>query len=170
MIKGIIRDVGSELLETGKSTVRQAKQVSPGKIVKTASEQVAGSTSTNDPPPGLEDLQGKKVTSSQLSKMKQDDFQKQSQGINSTRVALKKLIIQRYQKLQQDVLQEEKEREQEEVKKQQQQAEELRLKQQEEEKKTASVVIPKGKKKKGGLGLFAKQKIGSRETKLGKMG
>ncbi len=162
-------EVIGELLETGKAVVKQAQQISPGKIVKTAAEQVTKASGGSDVPPGLEDLKGKKVTSTQLQQMKQNDAGKQKQEINSTRIALNRLIMQRYRQMQQDVLKEGKEREQEEMQKKQEEVQELQQKKIEEEQNAGSVALPKGKGGKG-IGIFAKQKKGSRETKLGKMG
>ncbi|MFC1711284.1 hypothetical protein ACFLZ1_01725 [Patescibacteria group bacterium] len=169
MVNRFGQDLIGEAMEIGQSIKKQAKQVSPGKIVKTAMEQVSGDSSSSDIPPGLEDLQGKKATPKQLAKMKQDDNTKQSQKISNTRAALKGMVIQRYKKMQQEVLTAEQKREQDKVETSQEELEEWKELQAEEEKKQSGSV-PKRRKGKGLLGIGTKQKKGTRELGKTKVG
>lgn len=167
MIKRIVRDTIGEILETGKSATKQAKQVSPSKIVKTASEQVAGDSTDGDDAtsPGLEDLQGKSVSSSQLQQLKQDDAVKKKKDLDTTRLELSRVKMERYKKMQQQVkLKGEEREEKERVKKEEEEAKEEQEKKMEEQKEEQAVQLPKGPDKQPGLGIFIKQKKGTREV------
>lgn len=170
MVKRIAGDVFGELLETGKTAVKQTKQISPRKIADTAVEQISGVNKIDTPPPGLEDLKGKKVSPAQLQRMRQNDAIKKSKGLGSTRLALKRLIIQRYQQIQQQILRKSEEKEQAGLEEEREELEELREKEEKEKKKPEVIKLPKGPKKKHRLGIFVRQKRGSKEIKLGKMG
>lgn len=169
MVKRFFHDALGEAVETGRSIANQGKQAMPGKIIKTAMEQVSGSSPNSDDIPGLEDLKNKKKTPLQLQQMKKRDNQNKSQKIDQTRIGLKKMIIQRYQQMQEKIKRKEEERDQEEVnKKRKEMAEKQREK--EEKQKESGLQMPKGKKPRGTLGIFSKQKRGSGEMKIGKAG
>lgn len=170
MVKRAAGEALAELLETGRTASQQAKKISPGKIADTAVEQVSG-ISKNDIPLGLEDLKGKKVTSTQLKKMQEDDAAKSQSRISSTRLTLKRLIIQRYQQIQQGILQKGKEREQAGLEEEREKAEALQAEKKEKKKtKSKKIKLPKGPRKRGRLGIFAKQRKGTGEIRLGKRG
>lgn len=169
MVKRAVGEAFAELLETGKTASQQAKKISPGKIADTAVEQVSG-ISKNDIPLGLEDLKGKKVTPTQLKKMQEDDAAKSQSGISFTRLTLKRLIIQRYQQIQQRILQKGEQRKQAGLEEERKKAEVLQAEKKEKEKKSEKVELPKGPRKRGRLGIFAKQKKGTGEIRLGKRG
>jgi len=169
MVKRFFHDALGEALETGKAAVKQAQQAS-GKMVKTAMEQVAGASYSDDAPPGLEDLKAKKKTPKQLQQLKQKDNFNSKQQIDSTRIGLNKMIISRYKEMQARIKQKEDQREQEEEQKKRQEMEVEQRKKQEQEKNKGTVQMPKGKQSKGILGMFRRRKRGSAESKLGKPG
>ena len=164
----VARDLAAEALEMGKSVVKQAGQIAPGKIAKTAVEQVQGGASS--PPPGLEDLKAKKPTPKQMKKLIQQDERQKEQGLTAARIGLKREMIKRYQKIQQDVLKEEKEREQERLRKQEEEMIAQREKQKKEESASQQPVQPKRTRKKGFLGIFQRQKKGTKELVKAKVG
>lgn len=166
-------EVLGEILETGKAAGQQLKQISPAKIINSAVEQVTGisPSSQNDAPPGLEDLKGKKFTPQQMQQMRQNDSRKRDQEIDKTRINLKRLIIQRYQQMQQALSGGRKEKEQEELKKEQEAMEETRKKEMKKQEMTQPVQLPKGRKPEGILGgIFVKQQRGTGEIRTAKVG
>jgi len=174
MIRRIAHDALGELMETGKSVGKQAgKQVSPKKVAQTAWEQVKGGSSSpaKGIPPGLEDLTAKQVPSAQLQQMKQKDVLERKEKLDQTRLGLKKIVLDRYRKMQQEIGQIEKQREQAKI--EEKKREELMKKKKEEEKREKeqqSAQLPKGKPQKGRLEAVLSRKKGSRETKRGKLG
>lgn len=188
-IKGLAEDVLGEALETGQSTTQQVKQFTPTQVATNTLEQVTGSVGSpqkNDLAPGLEDLKDKKIPPEKLKKMQEGDGQKTNQDLTNTRLGLeraKREKIQRYQQMQQKVLNVSKTKEQEEMKKEQTEYEEAQRKQQEEAAKNQALEMPhKGesgpnlfaiggkKKKKSILSIFAKQNQGTGEIRTAKLG
>lgn len=187
MLKGLIEDAFGEVLETGQTSQQQLKQITPTQIIKSALDQVGGTTSLpekSELPPGLEDLKDKKVPPEQLQRMKQGDGQKTNQDLTKTRLDLeraKREKILRYREIQQKVLNVSKTKEQEEMRKEQEDMQEAQRKQQEEMEKQ-QVVTPKsgsnvpgipglGKKKTHTkLDIFSQQKQGTGEIRTAKLG
>lgn len=168
MVRQIAQDVFGEILETGRSTARQAKQTSPAKIASKAMEQVTGQLSSDDIP-GLEDLKAKKMPPAKLWQKKQQDAVKSSQDISSTRLALKRLIVQRYQQMQDKIKQSREKKEQVVLEEQREEIEEVKIKEK-EARERGKIVLPKGPKSKGFLGIFSKQKKGTKELSKGVIG
>jgi len=170
---GSFRDeVLGEILETGKAAGQQLKQISPAKIISSALEQVTGisPSSQNDAPPGLEDLKGKKFTPQQMQQMRQNDSRRRDQEIDKTRISLKRLIIQRYQQMQQALSGRRKE-EEEALVKQREEMEEVREKEAKQQEQAQPVHLPKGRQTKGILGGIAvKQQRGTGEIRTAKIG
>ncbi len=186
-IKGLAEDVLGEALETGQATTQQVKQFTPTQVVTNTLEQVTGSVSLankNDLPPGLEDLKDKKVPPEKLKKMQEGDGQKTNQDLTNTRLGLeraKRERIQRYQQMQQKILNVSKTKEQEKMKKEQEGIQEAQRKQQEEMEKQQVVSLKSGSKEQGIFGfgkkktktkldIFTQQKQGTGEIRTAKLG
>jgi len=130
MVKRIGGDIFGELFETGKSTAKQIGQM-PGKIIKTAGQQIAGSTSNaklpkkiegklssskpdTKPDKGIGDLLPKSIDEKKMAQLKHSDTVERERGLTAARLELEKMKIQRYQRLQQEISNEEKKKEEEE--------------------------------------------------------
>ena len=121
MANSIVRDTFGEILETGKSVLRQTGQV-PKQIIKTAGQQIGGKkgpTVVEDqqaggknlgPEPNITDVLPKPVPLEKLKQMQQQDVLKSQKSLDATRSQLKAMQIRRYQKLQGEINKEEQKR------------------------------------------------------------
>lgn len=189
MVRRVVGDAFGELLETGKVAVKQAKQISPVKIAKTAAGQLTGSASRDKgvqekaleasvKSEGIKDALPEAVDPKKMQKLQQNEAHQKEKGLSEARSGLERIKIQRYQRLQQEILTEEKKKEQEisayeagkpgAARTHEEKAEliaEQRKKQEEEKEK--AIAQPTSKQPRG-MGIFArvKQKKGTKE--LGK--
>lgn len=180
MAANIIRDGFGELLETGKAVKKQAGQIAPGKIARTAVSQLTG-TGKQPPAPKLPvtrektaldsrsngkgpgDLTPQAMSEEEMKAMQQKDAARKEQGISSARAQLEQIKIQRYQTTQQEILAEQRKKEQGQLpayeagkpgaaRTVQERLKMEARKRKEEEEKKMSVQLPKSERKLPGLG------------------
>ena len=193
MVRRVTGDVFGELLETGKAAAKQAKQISPVKIAKTAAGQLTGSRSSqpnlkgarekgirvpSKTEEGIAEILPKSVSKKEMAQLQQkDNFQKEK-GLSETRSGLERIKIQRYQRLQQKILEEERRKEQKipayeagkpkAARTHEEKAEliaEARKKEEEEKKKP--IAQPTSKEPRG-MGIFARVRSKKGTKELGK--
>ncbi|PIS09081.1 hypothetical protein COT75_03390 [Candidatus Beckwithbacteria bacterium CG10_big_fil_rev_8_21_14_0_10_34_10] len=129
MINKFASQIGSSLWEAGKAVKKQASQISPGKILGTASNQLGitkpvksqglgkgplgqareGEVETLDKSAGdrglsTESLKGSGLNPEQLTNLKYKEARKTEEGLATTRAKLERVKIQRYQELEQKIL------------------------------------------------------------------
>lgn len=194
MVKNIGRQVFGELLETGKSTAQQAKQISPIKIAKTAAGQLTGSSSSSKPgikgirekgartgskaEEKIKDMPPTPIGKKKIANLEQRDAFKKERGLSEARSELERIKIQRYQKLQREILTEEKGREEEipayeagkpgGARTLKERAELLAKKREKEEKEKKKAIAQPTSKRPRGMGIFGKVKSKKGTKELGK--
>ena len=195
MVKNIGRQVFGELLETGKSTAQQAKQISPVKIAKTAASQLTGSRSSSKPglkgtgeksvkvgpktqEEGIKDMLPKSMGKKEMTQLEQKDALKKGKGLSEARSELERIKIQRYQKLQREILTEEQRKEEEipayeagkpgGARTLKERAELLAKKREKEEEEKKKAITQPTSKRPRGMGIFGRVKSKKGTKELGK--
>ena len=191
MVRRVTGDVFGELLETGKAVVKQAKQVSPAKIAKTAANQLTGSTSDGKgkgiqekglqagvKPNGIKDALPELVDPKKMTELQQKEAFQKEKGLSQARSGLERIKIQRYQKLQQEILTEEKKKEQEirayeagkpgAARTHEEKAKLIAEQRKKQEEEKGKAIAPPTSKQPRGMGIFGKVKSKKGTKELGK--
>lgn len=182
---GLDGNIFEELLETGNSVKKQASQVSPGQILKTAGKQIAGGAGQRKPGKedktfaemmslGNKDEKGEafdptKVTSEQLKQMKATDVKKSSENYKKIQQQLLQLYLKEKQK-ELPVYQAGKPGAARTYAEEQKLIEKKTREEEKQKKEQQGPLLPRSPRRMPGLGLFVKQKQGTGETRLGKAG
>lgn len=198
MVKNLAGQFLDELEQIGSTAKQQVGQLTPGKIVQTAGQQILGGKPPTQKPPRvggeqqsspqnvqdmskvIEQMYGQQVDPKKITTLKQQEEAKKSQELAATRAQLARLKIRRYQEMQQKMLQKEKEREGEIPEYEAgrpgaprtiKEKEELAVQQRKKQQEAQQPVqLPSSVSKMPGIDAIIRQSQGSKEVKLGKLG